>query len=94
MRTLAANPLQALENLKPSLAPGGRVLVRDYARGDLAQSRLSEPGRVQRLADDFYVRWDGTRAFYFTQVGDLRAACACRHRQAATLQVAGIWETP
>lgn len=74
MRTLAATPLQALENLKPSLVPGGRVLVRDYARGDLAQSRLSEPGRVQRLADDFYVRWDGTRAFYFTQVGNLRAA--------------------
>ncbi|KAL6768508.1 hypothetical protein ACKKBF_B11000 [Auxenochlorella protothecoides x Auxenochlorella symbiontica] len=60
---------RALENLKPSLVPGGRVLVRDYARGDLAQSRLSEPGRVQRLADDFYVRWDGTRAFYFTQEG-------------------------
>ena len=40
----------------------GRVLVRDYAEGDLAQLRLSGPTRKQRLSHNFYVRSDGTQA--------------------------------
>jgi hypothetical protein len=43
----------------------GRVLVRDYAAGDLAQARFAVK-EGQRLGDNFYVRGDGTRAYYFT----------------------------
>lgn len=45
---------------------GARVLVRDYAAGDLAEERLD--GRSQQLAPHFYVRGDGTRSFFFTPV--------------------------
>ena len=41
---------------------------RDYAAGDLAQDRLAAEGRQQLLGASFYVRWDGTRAFYFSEV--------------------------
>ena len=47
----------------------GRVLVRDYAEGDLAESRLAASSRQQKLQDNFYVRGDGTRAFYFSEAG-------------------------
>ena len=58
-----------LQNIGKTLKVGsGRVLVRDYAEGDLAQARLAGPSKQQQLADHFYVRGDGTRAFYFPQV--------------------------
>lgn len=61
--------LQAVANVASVLNPGkGRVLVRDYAEGDLAQLRLAGPTRKQRLSHNFYVRSDGTQAYYFTQV--------------------------
>ena len=44
------------------LKPGGRVLVRDYGRFDHAQLRFAK-GR--KLADNWYVKSDGTRCFYF-----------------------------
>ena len=59
------------------LKPGkGRVLVRDYAEGDLAQLRLSGPTRSQRLAHNFYVRSDGTQAYYFSKVCTRTCTCA------------------
>lgn len=58
-----------LQNIGRTLKVGvGRVLVRDYAEGDLAQARLSKPTRQQQLGDNFFVRGDGTRAFYFSEV--------------------------
>ncbi|GAU47956.1 hypothetical protein TSUD_06900 [Trifolium subterraneum] len=44
--------------------PNGYVLLRDYATGDLAQERFS--GKDQKISDNFYVRGDGTRAYYFS----------------------------
>jgi len=44
----------------------GVVCVRDYAAGDLAQTRFSAKD-AQKLSENFYVRHDGTRAYYFTK---------------------------
>lgn len=43
----------------------GVVCVRDYAAGDLAQERLNGKDS-QKISDNFYVRGDGTRAYYFS----------------------------
>lgn len=53
-----------LENIYSVLRPGGCVLVRDYGLYDHAMLRFA-PGH--KLADSFYVRQDGTRAYYFSK---------------------------
>ena len=52
----------------PPPPPPSVASCRDYAAGDMAQGRLAAAGRQQRLGHNFYVRWDGTRAYYFTEV--------------------------
>ena len=56
---------QAAKNVAASLKPGGILLLRDYGRYDQAQIKLGM-SRNKRLSDNFYVKHDGTRCYYFT----------------------------
>jgi len=54
----------AIANAYRLLRPGGMVLLRDYAEGDLTQFRF-KPDRC--LDQNLYIRGDGTRAYFLNQ---------------------------
>ncbi|KAJ0405791.1 hypothetical protein P43SY_003641 [Pythium insidiosum] len=53
----------AVNKVVAAIKPGGKLFFRDYGRYDQAQLRF-KPGH--KLQDNFYVRQDNTRAYYFT----------------------------
>ncbi|CAG9321454.1 unnamed protein product [Blepharisma stoltei] len=55
----------AIANATSNLKPGGLVMFRDYGRYDLAQLRLAGK-RNKKLKENFYLKQDGTRCYYFT----------------------------
>ncbi|CAI5444257.1 unnamed protein product [Caenorhabditis angaria] len=52
----------AAENMRNFVKMSGSIVVRDYGINDHAMIRF---GRESRISDRFYVRQDGTRAYYF-----------------------------
>ncbi|XAR67598.1 tRNA(Thr) (cytosine(32)-N(3))-methyltransferase [Bertholletia excelsa] len=54
-----------LQNIRKVLKPNGCILLRDYAVGDYAQVELHKRNRM--IIENFYIRGDGTCAFYFSE---------------------------
>ena len=54
----------AVKALVGVLKPGGRVLFRDYAKGDLAQKRF---GRESKIEENYFVRQDSTLSYFFDE---------------------------
>lgn len=56
--------LTVLHNIIQVLKPGGLLFFRDYGLYDHAMLRFSP---ANKLSANFYVRQDGTRAYYFSK---------------------------
>ena len=69
----------AIDATASALTTGGLLLIRDYANGDAAQTRLQQSSLPKQLdaAGRFFVRQDGTRAYYF-ELAELAALVEAR----------------
>ncbi|KAF2454828.1 S-adenosyl-L-methionine-dependent methyltransferase [Lineolata rhizophorae] len=83
--------VRAVRNIYSLLKPGGKVLFRDYGRGDLAQVRFKK-GRW--LAENFYVRGDGTRVYFFEKEELRRVWCGVEEDEKAQHEVGEAHEGP
>jgi methyltransferase-like protein 6 len=54
----------AAENLHKVLKPGGLILFRDYAVGDLAMKRFKQESKIE---ENLYHRQDGTLSYFFSK---------------------------
>lgn len=55
-----------VRELARCLKPGGLLLIRDYAVGDVAQGRFEDKAEANKLAENLYIRRsDGTTSFFF-----------------------------
>ena len=74
-----AKMADTIQNLNQVLKPGGCVLLRDYGLYDHAMLRF---GRGHKIQDHFYMRQDGTRAYFFS-IGTCVCVCndtyACKN---------------
>jgi methyltransferase-like protein 6 len=64
----------AVAKIASAIRPGGKIFFRDYGRYDQAQLRFKSGHKLQ---ENFYVRQDNTRAYYFTteEIQDLFTSC-------------------
>lgn len=86
--------VQVVRTLKKVLRPHtGTVVVRDYAEGDLAERRLSTHGAQRKLGENFYVRGDGTRCYYFSQVHPPHRPTSIWSHDVSTPVPIASWET-
>mmetsp|Transcript_15421 Transcript_15421/g.50445 ORF Transcript_15421/g.50445 Transcript_15421/m.50445 type:complete len:315 (-) Transcript_15421:64-1008(-) len=60
-----ADMRRAVRRLAKLLRPGGLLFFRDYAQGDMKQSRFDHRGRKNHGKDNSYKRGEGTFAYYF-----------------------------
>eukprot|EP00957_Ditylum_brightwellii_P209942 15364393-Ditylum_brightwellii.AAC.2 len=55
---------EAANHVAATLKPGGTLILRDYGRFDEAQLKLGS-SKGKRLSENFYVKHDSTRVYYF-----------------------------
>eukprot|EP00924_Labyrinthula_sp_SR-Ha-C_P005624 snap_masked-scaffold_14-processed-gene-0.25-mRNA-1 protein AED:0.09 eAED:0.09 QI:0/0/0/1/1/1/2/0/246 len=59
----------AIKNVLEKIKVNGYIIFRDYAQGDLAEKRFLEKEKTQQISLHQYVRYDGTKSFFFSLSG-------------------------
>ncbi|RUS84869.1 hypothetical protein EGW08_007338 [Elysia chlorotica] len=79
----------AVKNIAQVLKPGSAILVRDYGLYDHAMLRFA---KGHKLGEHFYVRQDGTRAYYFSieKLNSVMEAAGLRTERCVYIQRATV----
>lgn len=56
--------VEVIKTVAQIVRPGGRLMIRDYCDGDLAQRRFKNRNRIE---ERYYVRQDGTLTYFFDE---------------------------